>query len=93
MNATGLLMQVHLSLFGFLYFLFLTRLGITYRRLQGVCICLYLSVMYRRPQVQPYLSSFACILLLYTWSSGGEWPLSPLGNSLLLRFKLLPIYE
>ena len=49
--------------------------------------------MYRRSQMQPCLSSFTCILLLCTWSFGGEWPLSPLGNNLLLRSELVPIHE
>ena len=40
-----------------------------------------------------FISSFTCILLLCTWSPRGEWPLSPLGNSLLLRSGLIPIHE
>ena len=40
-----------------------------------------------------FIYSFACILLLCAWSPGGEWPLSPLGNSLFLRPKLVPIHK
>ena len=61
----------------FLYFLFLTHLGITCCHPYGVCICLHLSARYRHPQVQPYLSSFTCILLHCTWSPGCEWSLLP----------------
>ena len=32
-------------------------------------------------------------LIFYTWSPRDEWPLLPLGNSLLLRTKLVPIHE
>ena len=42
-----------------------------------------------------YVSFFTwnLILLVYTWSLGGERPLTPLGNSLLLRSELVPIHE
>ena len=53
MNANNILIRVHLSFFSFLYFLFLTHLGITYRRPQGA----FFTYHY-----------FTCILLLCTWS-------------------------
>ena len=37
--------------------------------------------------------SLTCNLNFCSWSFGGEWPLSPLGNSLLLRTELVPIHE
>ena len=37
--------------------------------------------------------SLTCNLNFCTWSSGGEWPLSPLGNSLLLKTELIPIHD
>ena len=78
MNATELLMQMHLSLFNCLYFLFLAHLGVTYHRPYGAFFT--------------YLS-YTCIFLLCNCSLGGEWPLTPLGNSLLLRSELISIYE
>ena len=41
-------------------------------------------------------SSLECLyflIFLYTWSPRGQWPLSPLDDSLLLRSKLVPIRE
>ena len=55
MNVTRLLMQVLLSLFNFLYFLFLAHLGVTYCRPQGNYMGLHLSITYRCPQVHPLL--------------------------------------
>ena len=37
--------------------------------------------------------SITWILLFCTWSPGGEWPLSFLGDSLLLRFEFVPMHE
>ena len=59
-------------------FLFFANLDVTYRHPYGAFFT-YLSLTF--------------ILLFYTWSRGGEWPLSPLGNSLLLRSELVPIHE
>ena len=43
--------------------------------------------------VSPSLGCLYFLIFLCTWSSGGEWPLSPLGNSLLLRSELVPIQD
>ena len=64
MNAIDFLMRVQLSFFNFLY---LTHLGITYCRPQGVCLCLYLSIMYRHPQSAAFLNFFlfsSCFFVL-----------------------------
>ena len=37
--------------------------------------------------------SLTCILLIYTQSPGGEWPISSLGNSLLFRTELVLIQD
>ena len=37
--------------------------------------------------------SLTYILIFCTWSPRGEWPLSSLGNSLLLRSKFIPIHK
>ena len=42
------------------------------------------------------LSSLGCLyflIFLCTWSLGGEWPLSPLDNSLLFKTELVPIKD
>ena len=45
-------------------------------------------------KVQSFLSlSLTCSLDICIWSSRGEWSLSPLGDSLLFRSKLVPIHE
>ena len=46
-----------------------------------------------RHYVLPSLGCLYLLSFLYTWSTGGEWPLSPLGNSLLFRTELLRIQD
>ena len=46
-----------------------------------------------RHYVSPSLGCQYFLIFLCTWSPGGEWPLSPLGNSLLLRSELVPIQD
>ena len=49
-----------------------------------LCKCTWLSFLF---------FSLTCFSLFCTWSLGGEWPLSPLGNNLLLRSELIHIHE
>ena len=46
-----------------------------------------------RHYVSPSLRCLSFFIFLCIWSLGGEWPLTPLGNNLLLRSELVPMQD